>query len=130
MLRDHPVFGAGINAYQSTMAPYRAVDAYNVPEPYAHNIVLTTWSELGLLGLLAFIYILGALIVRPWPALKKASDFYRPLLWGLGTGFVMLAVHGLVDSPYWKNDLSLEFWLLAALEVVALRAVNATPSER
>jgi putative inorganic carbon (HCO3(-)) transporter len=123
MLRDHPVFGAGINAYQSTMAPYRAADTYHVPEPYAHNIVLTTWSEVGLLGLAAFLYMLAALAIRPWRALARSSGLHRALLWGLGTGFVMLAVHGLVDSPYWKNDLSLEFWMLAALEVVALRAV-------
>jgi putative inorganic carbon (HCO3(-)) transporter len=125
MLGDHPIFGAGINAYQTTMAPYRAADTYQVPEPYAHNIVLTTWSELGLLGLLAFIYLLITLIVQPWRALARAAGLYRPLLWGLGTGFAMVAVHGIVDSPYWKNDLSLEFWLLAALEVVALRAVGA-----
>jgi putative inorganic carbon (hco3(-)) transporter len=129
MLRDHPIFGAGINAYQTTMAPYRAADTYHVPEPYAHNIVLTTWSELGLLGLAAFIYMLVALIVRPWRALAKAAGVYRPVLWGVGTGFAMVAIHGIVDSPYWKNDLSLEFWLLAALEVVALRAVDAASIE-
>jgi hypothetical protein len=37
-------------------------------------------------------------------------------------------VHGLFDSPYWKNDLSVEFWLLAALEVVAIRGARATPT--
>jgi len=26
-----------------------------------------------------------------------------------------MVVHGLVDVPYWKNDLSLEFWVLLAL---------------
>jgi putative inorganic carbon (HCO3(-)) transporter len=129
MLKDHPIFGAGINAYQTTMAPYRAADTYNVPEPYAHNIVLTTWSELGLLGLAAFMYMLVALIVRPWRALGQATGVYRPVLWGVGTGFAMVAIHGIVDSPYWKNDLSLEFWLLAALEVVALRAVSAASIE-
>jgi hypothetical protein len=30
----------------------------------------------------------------------------------------------MVDSPYWKNDLSLEFWIVAALEVIALMAVR------
>jgi O-antigen ligase len=129
MLKDHPIFGAGINAYQTTMAPYRAADTYNVPEPYAHNIVLTTWSELGLLGLAAFMYMLVALIVRPWRALARAAGVHRPVLWGVGTGFAMVAIHGIVDSPYWKNDLSLEFWLLAALEVVALRAVSAATVE-
>ena len=129
MLKDHPIFGAGINAYQTTMTPYRAADTYNVPEPYAHNIALTTWSELGLLGLAAFMYMLIALIVRPWRALARAAGVYQPVLWGVGTGFAMVAVHGIVDSPYWKNDLSLEFWLLAALEVVALRVVSAASLE-
>lgn len=129
MLRDHPIFGAGINAYQTTMAPYRATDAYKVAEPYPHNIVLTTWTELGLLGLAAFIYILGALIIRPWKALATSFGLYRPVLWGLGSAFIMIAVHGLTDSPYWKNDLSLEFWVLASLEVVALRAVSAAQAQ-
>ena len=33
-----------------------------------------------------------------------------------------LAPHGLFDSPYWNNELSVEFWLMAALLVVAVRA--------
>lgn len=125
MLRDHPVFGAGINAYQTTMAPYRVADRNLVPEPYPHNIFLTSWTELGLLGLVVFAYMLVALIVQPFRALRRASQDVRPLLWGLGSAFAMLLAHGLVDSPYWKNDLSLEFWILAALEVIALKAVYA-----
>jgi O-antigen ligase len=124
MLRDHPVFGAGINAYQSTMSPYRTADPNLGPELYPHNLLLTTWTELGLLGLAAFIYILVNLLVRPWRVLARATGIYRPLLWGLGTAFAVIAVHGVFDSPYWKNDLSLEFWMLAALEVVALAAVG------
>jgi O-antigen ligase len=125
MLRDHPVFGAGLNAYQTTVAPYRAVDPQLSPEPYPHNILLTTWSELGVLGLAAFAFILGSLIVRPWMSFSRAVGATRPLLWGLGAAFAMIAVHGMVDSVYWKNDMSLEFWVLAALQVVALRTVAA-----
>ena len=39
-----------------------------------------------------------------------------------------LAAHGLFDSPYWKNDLSVEFSLMAALLVVAVRAAR-TPAD-
>ena len=132
MLHNHPIFGAGINAYLTVMAPYRLVDSNLVPEPYPHNIFLTTWTETGLLGLAAFSWILGALILMPWRRLSNAQGIYLPVLWGVGAAFVMILVHGLVDSPYWKNDLSLEFWLLAALEMVALRAlaqpVQTTPA--
>ena len=34
----------------------------------------------------------------------------------------MWFVHGVVDSPYWKNDMSVEFWILVALVLVARRA--------
>jgi len=42
----------------------------------------------------------------------------------------MLLVHGLVDTPYWMNDLSLEFWVLAAVTVVSIRGVNKTSPSR
>lgn len=127
MLHDHALFGAGINAYQSTMAPYRAGDPYLVPEPYPHNIFLSSWTEIGLLGLAAFIWILAALIVMPWRAYRHAQQADRALLWGLGAAFTVLVVHGLVDTPYWKNDLSLDFWVLAAITIVAVRGVTRDP---
>lgn len=123
MLRDHPFFGAGINAYQPAMKPYRAGNPYLVPEPYPHNIFLTSWTELGVLGVIAFGVILFILVVLPWRALQHATGVYRPLLWGAGAAFVVLLVHGMVDSPYWKNDLSVELWIVAAIEIVALRVV-------
>jgi O-antigen ligase len=123
MLRDHPIFGAGISGYQTVMAHYRTRNLH--PEPYAHNIFLTTWSEVGLVGLLAFTVILFGLLWRAWRNFGSANDLYRPLLWGVFGAWVVFVVHGLVDSPYWKNDLSLEFWILAALEVIAIASVKS-----
>ena len=123
MLRDHPVFGAGISGYQTVMKHYRTPNLH--PEPYAHNIFLTTWSEVGLVGLAAFAVILFGLLWRAARNFGSAHDLYRPLLWGIFAAWVVFIVHGLVDSPYWKNDLSLEFWILAAVEVVAIVAVKA-----
>jgi putative inorganic carbon (HCO3(-)) transporter len=122
MLRDRPLFGAGISGYQTVMAHYRP--RYLHAEPYAHNIFLTTWSELGLLGLAAFVVIFFGLLWRAWRSLGSASEMYRPLLWGIFGAWVVFGIHGLVDSPYWKNDLSLEFWIVAALEVVAIAAMR------
>jgi O-antigen ligase len=103
------------------MAHYRTRNLH--PEPYAHNIFLTTWSEVGLIGMIAFAVILFGLMWRAWRSVDSARDT-RPLLWGLFAAWVVFVVHGLVDSPYWKNDLSLEFWILAGLEVVAIAAIQ------
>jgi O-antigen ligase len=123
MLGDHPLFGAGISGYQTVMAHYRTRNLH--PEPYAHNIFLTTWSEVGLIGLAAFAVIFFGLLWRAWRSFGSAGDIYQPLLWGIFAAWVVFGIHGLVDSPYWKNDLSLEFWMLAGLEVVAVAAVRA-----
>ncbi|HEY8814878.1 MAG TPA: O-antigen ligase family protein [Candidatus Dormibacteraeota bacterium] len=122
MLSDHPIFGAGISGYQTVMAHYRTRNLH--PEPYAHDIFLTTWSEVGLIGMLAFAVILFGLMWRAWRSVGSARDLARPLLWGLFAAWVVFVVHGLVDSPYWKNDLSLEFWTLAAIEIVVIAAIQ------
>jgi len=128
MLRDHPIFGAGLNAYQTVMAPYRAPDPRLYPQPYPHNIFLTSWTELGLLGLAAFAYIVFFLIVTAYRAFVRATGLERALVWGTGVAFVVIVVHGMVDSPYWKNDLSLEFWMLAAVQVAVLRFGRRAPA--
>ncbi len=78
---------------------------------YPHNIFLNFWTETGLLGMLSFTAIYVYLLVC-------AYRYYRHRDKLLGAGlFVMLVVlfiHGLIDVPYFKNDLAMLFWVLAA----------------
>ncbi len=121
MLRDHPIFGTGLGGYHYL---FRG----NVLEIYPHDVWLTFWVEVGLLGMVAFALIFFGLLYRGWRAFRRASGFQRALLWGVSGSFVLWGVHGLVDSPYWKNDMSVEFWILAALELVAIRAIGQKAS--
>ena len=115
MIRDHPVFGLGLGGYSYQ---FRGV----TPEAHPHDLFLTFWVELGVLGLIAFAVILFGLLWRGWKAWPQVQGFSRPLLWGVLGGLVLWTAHGLVDSPYWKNDMSAEFWILAAIQVALLRA--------
>ncbi len=120
MLSERPVFGAGISGFATRVAPFRPP---NQPiQIYPHDLWLSTWSELGLLGLLSFAVIFFGLLWQGFRNLARTADIFRPLLWGAVGALVLYTVHGLFDSPYWKNDLSVEFWLLAALQVVAVRS--------
>ena len=121
MLRDHPIFGNGLGGYHYL---FRGT----ILEIYPHDVWLTFWVEVGLLGMVAFAAIFFGLLYRGWRAYSHASGFYRALLWGVSGSFVLWGVHGLVDSPYWKNDMSVEFWILAALELVAIRAIRKSVS--
>ena len=122
MLSERPIFGAGIDGFPIRVAPFRP--GTQVIELYPHDIWLTTWSEIGLLGVVAFAIIFFGVLWRGARALPQATDIYRPILWGCVCAMILLLVHGLFDSPYWKNDFAVQFWLVAALQVVAARAVR------
>ncbi|HXJ47531.1 MAG TPA: O-antigen ligase family protein [Candidatus Acidoferrum sp.] len=126
MLSQRPIFGAGIDGFAQAVAPFRPGN--QTIELYPHDFWLTTWSEIGLLGLVAFAIIYFGVLWRAARALPAANDIWRPVLWGCVGAMVLWLVHGLFDSPYWKNDLSVEFWLVAALSVVAARAVRSAGS--
>ena len=107
LLQDKPITGSGLNGYQLDYKSYNT--CLGADYQYPHNIFLTFWTEIGILGLLAFIWLSYAYIKTN----SKGSD--KLLSVGLLAALVYIYVHGLVDVPYFKNDLSVEFWTLAAL---------------
>jgi putative inorganic carbon (HCO3(-)) transporter len=121
LIHDHPVLGVGLRAYQTAIVPY--VLPHEIPELYPHNVWLAFWAQLGLLGILSFVFIFLSLVVRGWLAFKRATGMPKAVLWGVLAALITFAVHGTVDTPYYKNDLAVEFWMLAALEVAAINAV-------
>lgn len=94
-------------------AEYRAshwqpVDIYQYP----HNIFLNFWTELGLLGMLLFGWLLLKFLYYASLLYSKTGDF---LALGMLASMICVLVHGLVDVPYFKNDLSVLWWLLFAM---------------
>jgi O-antigen ligase len=115
MLQDHPLFGTGLSGFSRTINPYRNVSGYTDQLIYPHNILLNFWTETGLLGLAAFVWILVQAARLAWRGWRAGSPAWRPLQLGVLLALVGMVIHGLVDVPYWKNDLSLEFWVLLGL---------------
>ena len=135
MLRDHPLFGAGLSGFSTVIGPYwnpTNIDQFTYP----HNIVLNSWTETGLLGVAAFGWILVTGMMVAWRGWRTAPSNWQAIHLGVLLALVAVVVHGLVDVPYWKNDLSFEFWVLLSLTVTppalpakAMSAGRATPLE-
>jgi O-antigen ligase len=120
MLRHHPIFGAGLSGFAERIAPYWNA---NHPERFIdpHNIVLNFWVETGVLGVIAFAWLLVAAFRASWQGWKRSDAEWRPIFLGVLLALVAIVIHGLVDVPYFKNDLSLEFWALLGLVVAGHR---------
>lgn len=109
MLRQNWFLGVGIGNYQVAMEPFHQVK-WNETFPYPHNVFLSFWSELGLPGLILFLGLLLIWAKFWWQGRKnKDSEVWRwPVAWALA----VFLIHGLVDTPYFKNDLAMLFWWL------------------
>lgn len=116
MLKNKPFLGSGLAGYQTAMIPYHQKNYIEI-YLYPHNILLNFWTETGLLGLIAFTLIIILFYRNGFKQLQQAikitsyQDDHRYLV-GLLASMTTLLIHGLVDVPYFKNDLAVLFWLL------------------
>ncbi len=98
LLKEHPLVGAGLNGYPLVFAKYHDPHLYEIFQ-YPHNIVLNFWVELGLLGVIALIlFILSTAKV----VVLRRDDV---LVLAAAAALLTMCIHGLVDVPFFKNDL-------------------------
>lgn len=109
-----PIIGAGLSGYKTALAPYHKATYLEIFE-YPHNIVLNFWSETGLLGLLVFLWIIILFFRNTRHHAAIAS-------------MVVILIHGLVDVPYFKNDLAILFWIIYALGLLSTKTPTTTSS--
>lgn len=141
MLNDNRLItGAGLNNYQKVVEPFHQEGIFvknDDPEwhrhvvwneeyrkrmwqpveiyLYPHNIFLNFWTELGLMGAMLFIWLIFRYFYDSLKLLNKINKNKRYLVLGLIGAMSTLFIHGLVDVPYFKNDLSVLFWFMIAL---------------
>lgn len=80
---------------------------------------LSLYLELGILGFLFFLALVSLFFAQSWNFFEKTKDVFV-----LGLIFAMLVVliHGLVDTPYFKNDLSIIFWTIFSFSLSFIQA--------
>ena len=111
MIEHHPIAGAGLSGYPETFAKYHKHTAIEIFQ-YPHNIVLNQWSETGLLGLVAFFGIIMYFGFILFKHHRHKDDFF---FHAVGVSMLVLLIHGLVDVPYFKNDLAILFWIIVGI---------------
>jgi O-antigen ligase len=119
LLRDQPVFGAGLSGYPAAIAPYHTAREYEIFQ-YPHNILLNFWVEMGMIGLIAVSWVLTRALRMTKTYLKHPKRHWLPL--AATAAIIEMGIHGLVDVPYFKNDLSVLTWVLIAVMISGTHA--------
>lgn len=123
LLKDRPILGAGLSGYQTALVSYHKDTQYEIFQ-YPHNIFLNIWVELGLLGLIAFGFLIYV-ILKNVMSLRGGQIANDALI--LFT-LVQIFIHGLVDVPYFKNDLAILTWAL--LSIFYVSAISEKTEQR
>lgn len=125
IIKDQPILGAGLMGFREW---YGALRPNNNDEilNYPHNFFLNFWTETGLFGLLA---VLGMLIWTFWQGIRllRRDPSARPIILAVLAAWIALLGHGMLDAPFFKNDLSILFWFLLA--IIPTLTLLKTPQE-
>ncbi len=143
IIRDHFLLGTGPDSFNTEYTPtaphsyaLQALDgqpfpaAYNPHLSHPHNFILDFWISTGLLGLVAFFWLLGAIAVLIRRAyllcipLRDAAVLQRLLL-GLAGSMIAMVIHGLVDNSYFVPDLAMMFWLFISILLLIQRIARS-----
>jgi len=117
MFRAHPIVGVGPDGFRNLYGEYAGVAQWN-KNIYTNNTYLEMFTDLGLLGGLAFLWLAGFAIC------KAARNVLRqPVgpMWVLGLGacaaLVAFFAHGVVDYFLFATPIYVAFWFIMAVAI-------------
>lgn len=105
-IAQQPLFGMGISVWKEWYKGVVPIDFLYAEHP--HNLILKLWIEIGIFGLLSYLYIVYAVLRKFYLSLvKPASDnFFRVVL----IGVIALLFSCLTDIFIQQYSVSLVFW--------------------
>jgi O-antigen ligase len=115
MVKDYPILGVGIGAYETVFPTYASGGESYIRVDFAHNDYLQVLADAGIVGgLLAvwFIYLVFRAVMR---GIKAADPLKGAMALAAGAGVFSILVHSLFDFNLQIPSNSLLFLLLSAI---------------
>ncbi len=99
-----------------TAHPLTGVGLANFDLPqcrFAHNSYLQIWGEMGVLGIVSFLWLVGAVLVNAWHKMKEPLQ--RDTLLLLIASLAAFLFHNILDFSFFLPEVSLIGWVLLGL---------------
>ncbi len=120
MIKAHPVIGVGTNAFMKSYKKYKEFPEYRnivtLDEMKAHNIYLQIAGEIGLIGLIIFIWLLARLFTETKKIYRALNDNYMKMVClSLIACLIAFLINGLTESSLQYSRVAPVFWYLCAV---------------
>ncbi len=119
LVEENPFLGVGLGRFQSVYEE-RASEIlgqapYEKTMLHPHNLLLSTWMNSGLIGVIALVWLIVAVF---WTLKDKKLTYENRRFFAVVLAmFIVVCLHGIIDQQFWKNDLALLWWLLVGLVI-------------
>ena len=104
-IKESPILGMGLTGFSQNWNRLNTdpnIDKHNFP----HNIFLNFWVETGVIG------VIGVIGIMIYKGLTHRTDVFKL---GIALFLIALVTQGLIDNPFFKNDLAMMFWIVLSL---------------
>ncbi|MCU1242691.1 MAG: hypothetical protein JWO71_3417 [Candidatus Acidoferrum typicum] len=128
IIADHPIFGVGSNNFSTAMDSYVTREFQTGFLYTVHNKYLLVWTEVGAVGLLAYLAFLFGVLRKGWACWRFNDQILSPLALGFTAASVGYMVHQTVDIFHDRAVTQL-LWLVAGLLVAMHGILRAQPAE-
>lgn len=114
IIQNNWLFGVGLGNFSFALAHYLPVKSFEVL--HAHNTYLQILAETGVVGFLAAGIFYGSTFFKAYHIhASSANNEISSLSLGILVALFGLLVHGMVDATLFAPQLTVFFWILAAL---------------
>jgi|GEM_PF-1061881 len=112
-IRYSPVMGRGFLSFMEFSA------IFGINQPHAHNIVLNTWFEWGILGVIGIVWYVAVLFKRGLSALRDSE--YKPIIAGILSAVIAAFIQSMTDNPVINIQTAFMFILMSSILMAITR---------
>lgn len=125
---DFPFTGCGLGTFRRVVTILYPLNVLLPDIAHAHNIFLQVALDVGIPGLIAYVALLGLMVVVALRVAMRGE--YRALAIGILCGTIALHIYGLLDALALGSKPAIAFWyslgLLSALDRLSDKDLHST----
>ena len=127
MINERPLTGWGFGNYKQFREGFYQRYPKADTNAHAHNNFLQTWVDAGLIGLAAFLILVGSILVMGWRAYRRqATEPIQSLTLGCWLGMVGFLIGGLTQYNWGDAEVAIVWWTLVGLMMRVSTFVDET----